>query len=142
MPNTFFEVIARAFVMRDGKILVCKNKTKDYYFLPGGHVEKNETVAAALIREIREEIGVSVVTYTFIGAGENIFSQNGEDIHEFNFVFDVEIENSEISSQESHLEVKWLGVEEFESEKIFPESMQKAVIKFLEDKSTFFITNL
>jgi 8-oxo-dGTP diphosphatase len=139
MEQNTFEIIARAFIVRDGKILACKNRTKDYWFLPGGHIEQKETIASALIREIKEEIGVAVVTYTFIGVAENMYMQSGKDVHECNFIFDTEIENISIESQESHLEVKWMSAEEFGAAKILPQSLQKAVLKYLEDRTPFFI---
>ncbi|WP_198654704.1 MULTISPECIES: NUDIX domain-containing protein [Nocardia] len=46
------EIIARAVVRRDGDILLVKQRTKDWSFLPGGHVEPGERVEDALIREI------------------------------------------------------------------------------------------
>jgi len=139
MYNNLFEIIARALIVRDNKILVCKNTTKEYYFLPGGHVENKETLAEALVREIEEEIGVTVTTYSFIGAVENIFAQGGEDVHELNFVFAVELDSYDFASQEAHIEIAWMSHEEFGNEKILPESLKNAVLKYFEDKKTFFI---
>ncbi len=58
-------------VFRAGAIIWCKHKGKDYYVvfksltrpsrgvqLPGGRVERNENVAEAIIREVKEESGI------------------------------------------------------------------------------------
>ena len=37
-----FEVSLRAVVENNGKILVCRNKKRGYYFFPGGHLEYGE----------------------------------------------------------------------------------------------------
>ncbi len=62
--------IARAIVLRDGFLLSIKrNKYGDeFYSLPGGGIEPNETAEAAVIREVFEEtsIRVSVERLIFI----------------------------------------------------------------------------
>lgn len=54
-----------------------------FYRLLGGHVEMGETTAQALIRELREELGISAaLSPAPVAWIENIFTYNGEVGHE------------------------------------------------------------
>ena len=59
-----------AAVLRDGdRILLCHRSPArrwypDVWDVPGGHVDDGETAAAALVRELREELGVGVAEPT------------------------------------------------------------------------------
>ena len=44
------EVIARAFIMKDDKVLLAHVKDAYNTFLPGGHIEKNEFARGARAR--------------------------------------------------------------------------------------------
>lgn len=48
---------------KEGKILLVKHikNGKEYYVLPGGGVEYRESLVSALIRELREELGIEKV---------------------------------------------------------------------------------
>lgn len=54
--------VAAGILERDGRILVCRRRADQYHALkwefPGGKVEAGETPAAALARELREELGI------------------------------------------------------------------------------------
>ena len=57
------KIIVLSLIDCQGKVLLCKRATKPrlgYWALPGGYMEKNETVEGAAIRETREETGVIV----------------------------------------------------------------------------------
>lgn len=47
----------RLIVIKNGKLLVCYNENKDYYFYIGGKLDYGETVVEGCKREIREELG-------------------------------------------------------------------------------------
>jgi ADP-ribose pyrophosphatase YjhB (NUDIX family) len=55
---------ARAIIIENGNILVMhRNKQGSQYFtLVGGRVDDNETIEQALVREVREETGLEVVS--------------------------------------------------------------------------------
>jgi len=60
-----FKIVPVVYLMlkRDDKILLLRHSYgyhKGLYSLPGGHLEENETLASAAIREGREETGVLV----------------------------------------------------------------------------------
>jgi len=48
----------------NGKILSTKSKGKTKYYIPGGKRENNDTDEETLIREIREELNVSIISAT------------------------------------------------------------------------------
>jgi 8-oxo-dGTP diphosphatase len=64
--------IVNALLIRHGLVLLAKRSPlrKAYpglWSFPGGHVEKGESLAEALNRELREETGVTPVDYRLLG---------------------------------------------------------------------------
>ena len=104
MKNKEFEVCTRGIIQKQDKILVCKNKTKNYYFFPGGHVNFGESAKETLIRELKEELNNSIKSISFIGAMENVFKEDGQKHHEINLVFNIKARKAEDKSMEEHLD--------------------------------------
>ena len=54
--------VVAALIVRDGRLLVCQRRRDDSHGLqwefPGGKIEPGESPADALIRELREELGI------------------------------------------------------------------------------------
>lgn len=48
---------ARALVIRDSQVLLVKHTYQPQWYTVGGAIEKGETPAAAIIRELNEEVG-------------------------------------------------------------------------------------
>ena len=66
-------MVVVGFIVRDGKIFVAKRaKTKkmfpDRYELVGGHIDLGESPEQALIREVKEELGLTVTVGPLVGA--------------------------------------------------------------------------
>lgn len=56
-----------------GEIFVALfSKIAGHYAIPGGHVEYGETVAEALVRELREETSLTPTRYRLLRVGERI----------------------------------------------------------------------
>lgn len=58
-------VVAAAFIRHHGRVLLCHRRpTREWYpdcwDLVGGHLEPGESAEAAIVRECREELGITV----------------------------------------------------------------------------------
>lgn len=137
-----FELIVRALIIKDRKILVCQTEGRDYFFLPGGHVEFGETMRDALFRELREEMDARVIMSKLIGGVENLFNQDENQKHEITFLFHVDIDLTEVISKEDHIEFSWFSYEEFIENKIVPPALKDAIIAWTAEKETFFIEGI
>ena len=58
---------ARAVILIDDEVILIRRKKyyngeviKEYYVIPGGHLDENETFEEAVIREVKEELGIDV----------------------------------------------------------------------------------
>ena len=102
------EIIARGVCVQDGKILLCKAKGGATTYLPGGHIEFGETGRQALVREVKEEMGVDAETGAFLGVVENAFEQHGKPHAEVNLVYELKVPPATLARAcEDWIEFEW-----------------------------------
>ncbi|CYU72445.1 TPA: NUDIX domain-containing protein [Streptococcus suis] len=89
IDNQIFGVRATALIIKDGKIFLTKDSKGRYYTI-GGAVEVNEVAADAVVREVKEELGVDSRVNKLAFVVENKFTQEGIDFHNIEFHFIVE----------------------------------------------------
>ncbi|HEM6059210.1 TPA: NUDIX domain-containing protein [Streptococcus suis] len=86
IDNQIFGVRATALIIKDGKIFLTKDSKGRYYTI-GGAVEVNEVAADAVVREVKEELGVDSRVNKLAFVVENKFTQEGIDFHNIEFHF-------------------------------------------------------
>ena len=102
------EVIARGVCVQGEKILLCKAKGGATTYLPGGHIEFGETGRQALVREVKEELGVDAETGAFLGVVENAFEQHGKPHAEINLVYELKLPATTLArAREDWIEFEW-----------------------------------
>ena len=52
---------ARGVIIKDGKVAMIHSEKYDYYKFPGGGIEEGESPIDAVIREVKEESGLTVI---------------------------------------------------------------------------------
>jgi len=62
-----FRIGVFAIVERDGRYLLAHRRDIDWWNLPGGGLEFDETVEEGVLREVREEVGASVEIVRLVG---------------------------------------------------------------------------
>jgi ADP-ribose pyrophosphatase YjhB (NUDIX family) len=132
--NSSIHIIARGLLFQGEKVILCHVKDKDWFFLPGGHVEDGESVRMALFRELNEEIGEAEYKITsFLGVCENVFSLSEDAFqHEINIVFKVEVpKNFVVSTKEDHIEFKVIDKEELTNYKILPDKLKSGLLDWI-----------
>ena len=69
------------------RVLLHRAEIDDFWALPGGRVEAGESSPEALVREMREEMGVDVVVGRLLWVAEIFFENAGERHHEVGLCF-------------------------------------------------------
>jgi len=132
------ELIARGVCVEGGGMLLCHSKGASNTFLPGGHVEWEESARAALEREIEEELGLDAEAGRFLGVVEHKFLQgkNEKAHHEINLVFSLEIPGIDPreapESCESPLEFFWTRLSELPDSQLEPWPLRDLIPKWLD----------
>jgi nucleoside triphosphatase len=77
MKQKFPEPTVGALIINSqGKLLLAKSpKWFNKYTIPGGHVEVGENLKMALIREVKEEVGLDIEVKSFLSWQEAIYSK-------------------------------------------------------------------
>mgnify|MGYP000588166281 FL=1 len=108
---------------KDGRVLLGKrmNKpAKDYWFVPGGRVRKNERLSDAIIRISMTELGIEITIdqAQLMGAFDHIYADNfagkeGINTHYVAMGYQVKmITNLSIESDDQHSDMIWWSKQE------------------------------
>lgn len=114
------EFIARALILHQSHVLMCKPTKANYLYLPGGHIDFAEPASHALRRELMEEAAADITVGPLLLTTENTFNDGKKNHHELNLVFHVEQFNGlnlnstptqpPVESQESKIEFQWIDL--------------------------------
>ncbi|MCH7568350.1 MAG: NUDIX domain-containing protein [Nanoarchaeota archaeon] len=115
-------VATKAFIKHNGKILLLKEspKYKDgtnigKYDVPGGRVEPGQHFQESLIREIKEETGLSVRIGKPFHVGEWRPFVKGEKWQIVGTFFECEAESNDVQLGEDHEEFLWIDPKDYQN---------------------------
>ena len=82
-----FDLRAAAVVLHEGAVLLHRIEGDPFWSVPGGRVEPGETAAAAVVRELQEELAETVHCGRMLWVVENFFNYRGQAHHEVGLYF-------------------------------------------------------
>jgi len=86
---------------------------KGQWCLPGGHIDKYETAQAAIIREVKEEVGLNFKA-NFFGYSDEIIPEIN--IHAVVLIFDGLVSGELCAQPDEVLELKWFSFQDANNE--------------------------
>lgn len=109
-------IAAAVITDRQQRMLLVRKKNTRYFMQPGGKIEPQESAQAAVIRELQEELGVSLKASLLIPMGEftdNAANEPGYIVQATLFRHDQPM--SEVAAAAEIEEVRWVSREEASS---------------------------
>lgn len=118
IKDCLYRVANKAVIVKDGKLLITREK-EGYYSLPGGGFDYGESVAGALTRELKEEIGIDANDVE-IGDAPIHMANDGviNGIPRFMLFYPVKLVNDKV--QEKELSFKWVSPDELSKAELSP----------------------
>lgn len=118
-----YRIAVRGIVEVEGKFLILKRTKpargeRDFWELPGGGQDFGESPQEALIRELDEETGLSVIVGQPVCVWHHLRPDNVQII---GMTFKCKAMSTEIRLSEEHSEYAWVTKDELASYKVFPE---------------------
>jgi len=132
------EIISRCLIVNDGKILLCENLSGKHYFLPGGHLEKEESPEIALGRELLEEIGQTPLKIKRVAEIKNSYVDKRGTHDETFYIYLVALADyKNIKSRENHIEFEWVSIDSLSSINFKPKKAVGEIINTINKNIKF-----
>jgi len=121
---------AAAVIIKDGHLLIHRNVRDDFWALPGGRIRLMESGAEAVIREIKEELGLKAEATRFLAVQENFFTYENVSFHEVGFYYEVNVSDDMTVTSEDFFGVegaeliyRYVPIDQLQSVKLYPEKL-------------------
>ncbi|MCX6239464.1 MAG: NUDIX domain-containing protein, partial [Bacteroidia bacterium] len=119
----------------EGKLLLARRAIepgKGMLDLPGGFVEPKESAEAAVIREIKEELGVKVTNVAYLASFPNEYIYSGFSVFTVDLAFICTIDNLEaIFPADDVSEVEFIFPQDVKKEELCSESMANIISQYI-----------
>ncbi len=101
LENQKFNYRVCAMIISENRILAMHDERSPYFYLPGGRVKMSETAEQAVVREIREEFGVTLEIIRPLWLNQAFFTEavDGIRYHELCIYFLMDSSNTDLSEK-------------------------------------------
>ena len=105
-----------AVFLNDNKILMMKreHEPRGVWSIPGGLIELGETAAEAIIREMKEEIGVDIEVKSLVGVYDYKVRDKNNIIKYHYVIIDYLVNQKEGQNILEHETLKWIKIEDLD----------------------------
>ena len=139
-PEGRFNYRVCAVIVHGDRLLVMKDGRSPYYYLPGGRVLLHETAENAVLRELREELGVEAVIERTLWFNQSFFTEDvgGEKFHELCLYYLVDISGTDLLArgdafdgiEKNHRHrFEWMPFDALEQAYLYPLFIKKHIQK-------------
>lgn len=132
MANLYqFKVRLGVVVIRDGQILLARQNQRPFWVFPGGTLELGEGLEECAIREIQEEVNLSIGIEKTLYLADFVREENGElkqtiDI----FMLASQVEGTPTMTTDENLdEIGFFSLEEFQKLPVQPEVVARRMAR-------------
>lgn len=125
------------------KILIDNCDNAPFWGYPGGHVELGESTREAVVREVKEEIGVDAEIIKNLASIQLFFTrEDGKPFHEIGFYYlmkaniepkNLTIEENDKGKLRKH-QFRWVTKEELKNFDVRPTELKKVILNDLENQ--------
>lgn len=124
-----FNFRVAGILIHNDKVLIHRLLQDDFYSFPGGRVEMFEDTETTIVREMKEELDVTVKVVRPLWVAEHFFTHNKEQYHELCFYYLIECEDKNLLEQDdcfivvegsNTYEFRSVGINKLEDETIYP----------------------
>ena len=126
--NTVFGVRATALIVKDNRLLVVEDE--DGFYTIGGAIQVDEATEDAVVREVKEELGVASRAVQLAFIVENHFEQAGIHYHNIEFHYFVDLlEDAPLVMQKDTkpLPCRWLALDDLHTVNLKPAFLKTAL---------------
>lgn len=129
--NQKFNYRVCAMIISGNRILAMHDERSPYFYLPGGRVKMGETAEQAVVREIWEELGVTLKIARPLWLNQAFFTEDVDGIryHELCIYFLMDISNTDLSERSNSFTLtegkhthtfEWLEFDRLKDEYFYP----------------------
>lgn len=128
---------AKAVIIRDGKLFAIKlnDGKEEWYILPGGGQETEETLPYTVEREVKEEAGMDVKCKDLLFVIEGV---HGESFHRIDLVFLCDYlgkaKDAELHKDTNQVGYDWLDLSALNRLPLYPSKLRRPIMNFYEGK--------
>ena len=133
-----------AVFLQDRKMLVIGGQYPPYYYLPGGRVQLHETMETAVLREVREELGIEAKILRPLWLNQGFFLEDvtGERFHELCLYFLMDASETDLLGRGETFEQRegekrhvfhWLPVDSLKEEYLYPVFIREKILELPEN---------
>ncbi len=138
LDNRKFNYRVCALFIDDGRILAMHDERSPYFYLPGGRVELGERAEDAVIREVKEELGIDAAIVRPLWLNQAFFTEDVDALryHEICIYFLMDAGETDllqrgerftlIEGKHTHT-FEWLTFERLENEYFYPTFLRKEI---------------